>query len=230
MFDDRSRLKVALWCVAMMSFYFGILPASAAEEEPKLTTHQAAAPAPLTELMPDTGPEIRQGEQRFRFWWRSRWEGQARAEQVANGLTARELSEGQLLGAVEFRKPWVDFRKQEIPAGQYSLRLGFQPDLGDHQGTSPYPEFLLLVPLTAESDGLPLPVDQLRKRSAQVTGNGHVAVMLLVPGGAKQALALKTQPGGRRVLWVPGDVKLALGDPPAPMSLGVVIEGVSEAR
>src|SRR5260370_29761715 len=67
-------------------------------------------------------------------------------EQIKNGLTYREVPEGTLLGVVNFPKGTTDYRKQKIKAGVYTLRLGFQPENGDHMGTAPYNDFCLLSP------------------------------------------------------------------------------------
>ena len=46
-----------------------------------------------------------------------------------------------MVGAVQFPEVWKDYRKQKIKAGVYTLRIGVQPEDGDHMGTAPFNEF-----------------------------------------------------------------------------------------
>jgi hypothetical protein len=115
------------------------------------------------------------------FWFRKEIPANATAEQVKNGLTYREVQPTTLVGAVQLTQTWTDFRKQEIPAGIYTLRLAIQPQDGDHMGTAPYNEFVLLAP--AELDAKPdtMEVKAMQKLSANSTGGTHPAVLLLFP-------------------------------------------------
>src|SRR5205814_10522301 len=77
-------------------------------------------------------------------WFRTEIPVKATEEQVKNGLTYREIPEGTLVGALEFPRTFTDYRKQQLPAGVYTLRSAIHPDIGDHTGTTPHPEFCLL--------------------------------------------------------------------------------------
>jgi hypothetical protein len=149
-------------------------------------------------------------------WFRSAVPVQATAEQVANGLTYREVPEGMLVGAVKFAGPFVDYRKQEITAGVYTLRFLVQPDVGDHMGTAPHPEFLVLSPAGQDSDPEPLEPKALIKLSSASTGGDHPGVMLLFPHAAKEAGPTLLEKDGvmalalRRTVEVEGK-KAALG-------------------
>jgi hypothetical protein len=65
---------------------------------------------------------------------------------------------GQLIGVLRFRAKGSDFRDQEIARGTYTLRYGQQPVDGNHVGTSPTRDFLLLV--SAKKDTSPKPLDE----------------------------------------------------------------------
>ena len=127
------------------------------------------------------------GEPVLTVWFRTAIPSTATAEQVANGLTYRELPEGVLVGAVRFHRPFVDYRKQEVAAGVYTLRFLVQPDVGDHAGTAPHPEFLVLSPADKDRDPEPLEPKALIKLSSATTGGDHPGVMLLFPHAAKDA-------------------------------------------
>ena len=127
------------------------------------------------------------------------------------------MPEGGLLGAVRFTRPFVDYRKQEIAAGVYTLRFLVQPDVGDHTDTAPHTEFVLLVPAADDTTADPLEPKTLVKLSVKSTGGDHPGVMLLFPHTEKPAAAkLKPQAGGAVSLAlyrtiVAGDAKVMLG-------------------
>ena len=73
-------------------------------------------------------------------------ETKATADQAKAGLKYAHLEQTTLVGAVQFPDMWKDYRKQNIKAGVYTLRIGIQPEDGDHQGTAPFNEFCLLSP------------------------------------------------------------------------------------
>lgn len=94
----------------------------------------------------------------------------------------RDLAETTLLGVIRWVQPGSDYRKQKIKPGVYTLRLAYQPEDGDHMGTAPYTEFLLLTP--HELDKSPAAFDSpkdLHDLSAKAAGSNHPAVFLLFP-------------------------------------------------
>jgi hypothetical protein len=123
----------------------------------------------------------------MRVWFRAEVPVKATEEQVRNGLTYREIPEGTLVGALEFPDKFTDYRKQELPAGVYTLRFAIQPDIGDHTDTSPHPEFCLLC--RAADDTSPELIDKknLIARSSRVNEGRHPAVLLLWPNYDKDA-------------------------------------------
>ena len=162
-------------------------------------------------------------------WFRTVLTLEATAEVVANGVGYRELAAGTLVGAVKLHQPLTDFRKQRIAAGVYTLRFAVQPEVGDHAGTSPHPEFLLLSPAADdESAGVVEPKDLLA-RSRKATGGNHPAVMLLMPaGGATESPKLVERAGGLRVLTVR---RPAVADGvKTTLNVGLVVSGVSQSR
>jgi hypothetical protein len=135
-------------------------------------------------------------------WFRAVIPAKATAEQVANGLTYREVPEGTLVGVVQFAGPFVDYRKQEIAAGVYTLRFLVQPDVGDHTGTTPHPEFLVLSPADKDTDPEPLEPKALIKLSSGTTGGDHPGVMLLFPHQVREAGPMLLDRDGVKVVAV----------------------------
>jgi hypothetical protein len=148
------------------------------------------------------------GEPVLTVWFRAEIPAKATAEQITNGLTYREVPEGTLVGAVKFAGPFVDYRKQEIAAGVYTLRFLVQPDVGDHTGTAPHPEFLVLSPAGKDADPEPLEPKALIKLSSGSTGGDHPGVMLLFPHPAKVAGPKLLDKDGVKVLAVRRSVEV----------------------
>lgn len=163
------------------------------------------------------------------LWFRTELSSSATAEQVKNGLTYREVAEGTLIGAVKFDKPFVDFRKQEIAAGVYTLRLAVQPDTGDHKDTAPHQDFAVLVPAAADTSAEPVEVKELVKLSLKATGGDHPGVLLLFPHHGKgDKPELVEQKDGIRCVRVRRPV--TAGEAKTSLGLSVVVQGVSKMR
>lgn len=86
---------------------------------------------------------------------------------------------GQLLGVLRFRRRGSDFREQQIDRGLYTLRFGMQPVDGNHEGTSPTRDFLLLT--SADNDASPevMDIEKLLELSAEAAGSNHPAMLCL---------------------------------------------------
>jgi hypothetical protein len=95
--------------------------------------------------------------------------------------TYRANPAGTLVGVIRLARPWSDFRGNEAPAGDYTLRLAVQPESKDHEGTAPYRDFCILVPAAEDTKPDVLPFKTLVQKSSKATGGTHPVVMLLVP-------------------------------------------------
>jgi hypothetical protein len=108
-------------------------------------------------------------------------ESKATAEQAKAGLKYTHIEETTVVGAVQFPEPWRDYRKQKVKAGVHTLRMGVQPMDGDHMGTAPFNDFLLLAPADADKKAETLEVKEMHELSAKSIGRSHPAMMLLFP-------------------------------------------------
>jgi hypothetical protein len=115
------------------------------------------------------------------FWLRKDVPADATAEQVKNGLTYRELRETTVLGVIRFEQDWTDIRKQKIKAGVYTMRLGYQPENGDHAGASPTKDFVVLVWAANEKSAAPMEPKELQELSQKSIDTAHPAVLMLYP-------------------------------------------------
>jgi hypothetical protein len=120
-------------------------------------------------------------QQLLTFWLRKEIPLDATGDQIANGITYREVVPGSLIGCLEVHQPWIDFRKQEVKPGIYTLRLAIQPATGDHEGTAPHSEFCIICPAEKDATVEPMDLKKLVDLSSKVTGTAHPSVMLLFP-------------------------------------------------
>lgn len=95
--------------------------------------------------------------------------------------TYRSVKPGTLIGAIQLHRAWSDFKTQEAPAGEYTLRIALQPETKDHEGTAPHRDFVILVPAKEDANPDVLPLKAIIEKSGKATGGTHPVVMLLFP-------------------------------------------------
>ena len=161
------------------------------------------------------------------LWFRKEVPADATAEQIKNGITYAELKETTILGAVKVEQPWSDYRKQKIKAGVYTLRLGFQPQDGDHMGASPEKNFVLLVAADQDTNPAPMEPKMLVEKSMKSIGTGHPGVLMLFenskPGATPQLI---TKLGNHTVLNLRENVSAA--GQKAALGIGLTLVGHAE--
>ncbi len=169
------------------------------------------------------------GEKLLTIWFREAIPSSASEEQIQNGLTYREITEGTLIGVVQFAQPFTDFRKQEIPAGVYTLRLAVQPDIGDHKDTAPHQDFALVVPAKLDRSPDSIEVKDLVGLSRKAPGGDHPGVMLFFPYYGKEAAA-KLVPKEKNVMCLQLRRDLATQNKKATLGFALVVSGSSDKR
>ncbi len=161
----------------------------------------------------------------MRVWFRDAIPVKATPEQLKNGVTYREIPEGALVGAVEFPTAFTDFRKQEIPAGAYTLRFAVQPDIGDHTGTAPHPDFCLMSAAADDKSAEPIDKKDLIELSSKVNEGRHPAVLLMFPNFAKDDAP--TVLGKGDGVWVATTRRaVAAGSEKATLGFAVTVAGM----
>ena len=185
--------------------------------------------APIRDLLSNDSIQVLEGDKVVcQIWLRK--EVAVKADDPKATLTYRMVPETTVIGAVEFAQKWTSFRKQEIKAGLFTMRLAFQPMDGDHMGTAPYSEFLLLSPAKNDQKAGTMEGKALHELSAKtIPGQSHPAVMLLFPNPKPEdAPKLVDKGAGNWALsWkAPAEVnkqKSSLG-------LGMILFGVTTAE
>jgi hypothetical protein len=162
-------------------------------------------------------------------WARKALDSKATAEEAKAGGKYAHLEETTLVGAVQFPEIWVDYRKQKIKAGVHTLRFAVQPMDGDHQGSAPYNDFLLITPADQDKSPDLLDVETLHKQSSKSVGRKHPGMMLLFPNRKPaEAPAIEEKPKDHVVLSFQVPVKA--GAEKGTLGFSVVVVGVTAAE
>lgn len=181
---------------------------------------------PVRKVLDETAIVVRNGDDVvMRVWFRAEIPARATEEQVKNGLTYREIPEGTLIGAIEFPVKFTDFRKQELPAGVYTLRFAVQPDIGDHTGTTPHPEFCLICPADEDKNDEDIEKKKLIELSSKVNEGRHPAVLLLWPNNGKDE-AVKVLDKGNGVFVATIKRPVVVGDQKSMLGFAVTVAGM----
>jgi hypothetical protein len=128
------------------------------------------------------------GELYCEIWFAKAVPAKATPAQVQNGLTYREIEQTSLLGAIRFAQDAQDYRKQDVKAGIYTLRIAHQPQDGDHMGTAPHPEFCCLVAANLDDKPEVMEPKKLHDISAKTLESSHPGVFLLFPNNKPEPM------------------------------------------
>ena len=221
-----SRTLVA----AALGLLFAV-PAWAAEGASAIKVVAAPPPQELKEsirtLLSDQAVawQDEKGATVGQIWLRKEVPAKATPEQIKMGLSYRELEESAILGALKLEQQYTDYRRQKIKPGVYTLRLGFQPMDGDHMGTAPYPDFVLMIPAGRdENPDLVKDAKALYKLSTGATGTSHPAVLLLFPNPMPEDKPKLEDKGNGH--WVISSKETAVvGGQKAPLGISLTLVG-----
>ena len=203
----HTRVFAARAFVAVLFWFAAAAVASTASAQAyKVETGSASAPqelaASVRDMLSSNALSV-SGTQGIycELWLRKAVPAKAAATQGL-GIAYGQLSEGELVGAIRFASAVEDFRGQAIKPGVYTLRYMLQPVDGNHQGVSPYRDFLLLAPAALDSSPAVMTTADLLKLSRKASGTGHPAIWSLIAAdGAPATLpAVAHQEDGD--LWV----------------------------
>lgn len=138
------------------------------------------------------------------------------------GVNFGQIPQGALVGAIKFDAQGGDYRGQPIKAGVYTLRFMLEPVNGNHQGVSPYRDFLLAVPAALDTSDATISTDDLLKLSRKASGTGHPSVWSLVPADSAPAtlpaIAHQQEDTDLWVVYFPAPLA-------TPVKMGLVVVG-----
>ena len=218
-----DRESCSSWMRRKVALILLLLVAARALAAPKVETMgpctDAAVPDAVKRALAPQGYRVTLGDGSTVYLWPS---AQVQTSNKAREDATYAFSPSMFFGVIHFAKDTRDGRGDAIPAGTYNLRYGLQPNDGNHLGTSPTPDFLLLVPPAADANpAQTYSFDQLVRLSSQVTGKKHPAPFNLVSADATQFPSVTTDPDDHTILFF--KVKTQSGDLP----LGLVVKGTT---
>ena len=210
------------------------LASSPSAAELSLKTIEKAPPEEVGEAIGATlgkkAIQLLDGEEPvFEFWFRTSIPVDSKPASPAKGL--KVVSPTALLGVVAIHRNQRDYRDCEIHAGVYTMRLGMQPQDGNHLGTADYSTFAILLPAKddTEVDGLD-GHDDLVGASAEESATGHPMILSLRPSSCGEGDAPRlTEPASdHKAICLNLSAKLADNDEPIRISLELVYEGAGQ--
>ncbi len=136
--------------------------------------------ADVAKQMADTGLVVTKDESRTvcQLWFCKQWPVGETVKPSAD--VNYPFLQGQLVGVLAFKRKSGDFRDRDLSRGVYTLRYALQPVDGNHVGTFPTRDFLLMVNAESDTSAEPMPVDKLVKLSAKALEASHPALMCLL--------------------------------------------------
>jgi hypothetical protein len=197
-------------------------------------TEKADAPADIPEaarkLLGDQVIRFSDGKDKLlaELWFRKEIPAKATDAQIGNGLTYQEIPQTTLLGAIKIHEEMNDYKKHKVKPGLYTMRLAYQPMDGDHMGTAPFAEFIIMVPVKFDEGKATLEPEMLHKLGARASGSGHPAVWLLFPVARKdlgKPPAVAKRENNHWVLTVTQDVNV--DGKKTTIGIGLTLIGVS---
>lgn len=156
--------------------------ASKPEQLPALTdTHVSDA---VRKVLEPRGYRVATADGPVDVWFRAQVPSAKNPEQ---GAIYDKLTESTLIGVIQFAKDSRDYKGERIPAGTYTLRYEVQPNDGNHLGTAPTRDFLLIMPVDADTDpAATYNFEKMVQLSSRVNGsNKHPTPLNLVAPEAK---------------------------------------------
>ncbi len=160
-------------------------------------------------------------------WFRKEIPAEATPDQVKMGLTYREIKQTEVIGVIRFNQDWRDYRKQKVKAGAYTLRLGYQPQDGDHMGASDYQDFLVVLDAANHTSADLMDPKHMTETSAKSIATGHPGVFMLFPTKPGASPALAAMPKDHWVLQSKEDAVIG-GKKDGALGIGVTLVGAAE--
>jgi hypothetical protein len=139
-----------------------------------------------------------------------------------SGVVYDKLAPSTLVGVITFAKDSKDYKGQRIAAGTYTMRYEVQPDNGDHLGTAPTRDFVLLVPVRSDPDpNATFDVDKLVALSQIGSGTKHPLPLNLLSPESKTLPSVYTDSEGHTIFAA--NLKNATGQ----MPIAIVVNGTA---
>jgi hypothetical protein len=207
---------------------------SLADEPATLSVAKAQPPEevaePIRAALDDQVLRLATGDKPFfEFWFRKQL---PLANEPSGGTLGLDtIAEGTVLGVLRIDDERRDFRDEELPKGVYILRLGLQPEDGNHQGTAPTRTFALLTPAKQDTKLDPIPRKELLKATASINAAHHPSNLNLqqVESADGQFPRLEERNDGKhQVVLLKLPARVGDSGPPTTLTISLVYAGTGQ--
>lgn len=174
MFGMRIRLLVS-FAVLLMA-----VSAYAQKVEKIGALDDASVPATVKAVLNASGSRVllKDGTSLAEVWLRN---SIAKGSSNNPDVLYPQIGLTNMVGVVHFPNAAKDFRGHQVKPGFYTMRYEVQPNDGDHLGTAPNPDFVLLLNPSEDPDpNATMDFKQLTTLSAHVSGLRHPSVFELM--------------------------------------------------
>lgn len=153
-------------------------------------------------------------------------------EKPKTGLAIQfgQIAVGEFVAVVRVHAQADDFREDHVKPGLYLARYGLQPEDGDHMGTAPNRDFLILTSFADDKDVAPIAdMDKLGELSI-LAGEDHPLIWHLRPAESKDEGRATLRHDEKNALWIAEITwKTKVGGEEKTLRAGLVLVGISDA-
>jgi hypothetical protein len=177
----RMRLfRAAVVLFALLVLSLQVFAASPGKVEPAGALDEVAASAAVKSALDATGHRLTLYDGSVVEVW-LRKSVPAAKEKDPNAVYP-QFARSTFIGVIRFTRQAKDFRGQLVKPGAYGMRYELLPSDGNHMGCAAQPDFVLLTPLSADTDPAShYHFGKLVELSGKASGTGHPASLSLVP-------------------------------------------------
>jgi hypothetical protein len=198
---------------------FAFAQASSAPKPESIGAPPATVAGPIAKALEPKGYRVATPDGPVDLWLRAELPAGKNSE---SGVIYDKLPPSSFVGVITFAKDSKDYKGQRIAAGTYTMRYEVQPDNGDHLGTAPTRDFVLLVPVASDPDPAAVfDVNKLVALSQIGSGTRHPLPLNLLSPESKSLPAIYSDQEGHTIFAA------NMKTPSGPMPIAIVVNGTA---
>lgn len=145
-------------------------------------------------------------------------------------ITFPQIAPGEFVAIAKVHAQSDDYREDHVKPGLYVARYGLQPEDGDHMGTAPNRDFLILTSFADDKDVAPIAdMDKLGELSI-LAGEDHPLIWHLRAAESKDEDRASLRHDEKNSLWIAEFAwTTKVGGEEKPLRAGLVLVGVSDS-
>lgn len=187
---------------------------------------EGAVSEEIAAVLSSPGLKVMRGANRTvcTIWLRSEWP--VKSDFTPSASVLYPFHPGDLIGVISYRRDGNDFRGQKIESGTYTLRYAQQPVDGNHVGTSPTQDFLLLLSPDDDKELARIDDETLFELSAKAIDSTHPCMLCMLRTKTDdRPMPLINEYEERELASLVCNSKATGGDVPAKLAIEIVVVG-----